>query len=455
MPTDRRDFIKLSASAAALAALAGLPLARAAANPSGRAPGGDKAPSPDAGDKAAPTVGAAKKLSILILGGTEFVGPHVIEAARARGHTVTLFNRGRRAKRKPGRFDSEEIIIGNRDPEKRALAEMVDGKEVEDSGSPKGLTGLREALDAGKKFDAVVDTSGYFPRIVKASADLLAPHVQHYVFISTVSVYAKNDQPHADETAETGKVTDATKETMGAQMELYGPFKALCEQAAEAAMPGRVMNIRPGFIVGPDDPSDRFTYWPWRAAQGGTMLAPGAPSDPVQFIDVRDLAEFIVRGIEHRTAGVFNATGTLESHKWGDVLEACRKAAAPEKPVTLKWVSADDLEKKCDLHDGALPIWLPPTGETAGFHRVNVSRAVKAGLAFRPVDVTVRDTLAWLPKELARREKVTQDMRAEAKAAGKPEPKMGDPKRLRAGLTLEEEAEGLAKAEAKPAIPTP
>lgn len=392
---------------------------------------GEPGADPKAGGEAA---GKGGGLKILILGGTGFLGPAVLDSARARGHTVTLFNRGRTEKRKPGQFEDVEKLYGNRDPNLTA-----DEKDPE---SPKGLKALE-----GRAWDAVVDTSGYVPRVVKASAELLGPKVKHYTFISTISVYAKNDTPGADESAEVGTMADPTIETMGAQSENYGPLKALCEQAAEAAMPGRVLNIRPGFIVGPNDPTDRFTYWPVRATKGGKMLCPGDGTDPVQFIDVRDLAEFIIRGIEKNTTGVFNVTGPKESLPFKEVVGACLRASGLD--TTPTWVPIDFLQDQGVALGAELPIFIPPRGEVAGFHTRSVAKAVAAGLTFRTADDTCRAILAWWPKELERRKTVTAQMMDEAAKAGKPAPKMADPDKLRAGMTREREREIVAAWEAK------
>lgn len=232
-----------------------------------------------------------KKLRILILGGTGFIGPWMAEFAVARGHHVTLFNRGQREKYL-GTTDGTKTLYGNRDPNLYSQTKVVEGKEVDDDTSPKGLSEL-----AGKKWDAVIDNSGFVPRIVKASAELLAPNVGQYLFISTLSVYADNSKPGLDESDTLSTIDDPTNEAVGKN---YGALKALCEQAAETAMPGRVTNIRPGYIVGPRDATDRLTYWPVRASRGGEVLVPGNPADAVQFIDVRDLADFTIRCVENK-----------------------------------------------------------------------------------------------------------------------------------------------------------
>jgi 2'-hydroxyisoflavone reductase len=344
-------------------------------------------------------------LKVLILGGTGYLGPWVMKSALARGHSVTLFNRGRtEARRRQAHVPVEipgsvEVLVGNRDPDK--AADDWKPADQRDPKSPKGLASLE-----GRKWDAVVDTSGYVPRIVRASAELLAPSVRHYIFISTVSVYRDTARAGADESAPLATIPDPTVEEMGARFENYGPLKALCEQAAEKAMPGRVANVRPGFIVGPGDNSGRFPTWPVRAARGGDMLAPGSPDDPVQIIDVRDLADWIVRLAEQRTAGAFDALGPATPWKWGRVLDACNKAGGGKArlvwvPTSFldSWNARADAEKAAPDRrldpGGNLPIWLPPEGETLGFHQRNPAKAVKAGLTFRPVEETALATLEW------------------------------------------------------------
>ena len=396
--------------------------------------------SPEAGSG---TAVAAKKKRILILGGTGFLGPKTVEAALARGHDVTIFNRGKREKTLPFPFKNVEHLYGNRDPNLPAEDDKgPDGKLLHPDATPKGLTQLQ-----GKSWDAVIDNSGYYPRMVKASAELLAPSVKQYVYISSVSCYAGNKTVGADETAPLATIADEAVETMGANFENYGALKALCEKAAEAAMPGRAAIVRPGYIVGPGDPSDRFTYWPVRIARGGEVLAPGSPNDPTEWIDVRDLAEWLVKLVEDGTSGTFNALGPAPPAKWGEVLNAC--VAASKGAATLTWIPADWLEKNGQGGEDAFPIWLPPSGDTAGFHTWSCERAVKAGLAFRPVADTVAATLAWFPTEIERRVRVTKEMQEKAKAEGKEPPKLGDPNALRAGPPAEREAELLAKWKAE------
>ena len=306
---------------------------------------------------------AAPKKRILILGGTGFLGPATVEAARARGHELTLFNRG---KTRPGLFPDIEKLQGDRDPDKG-----------------DGLKALQ-----GRRWDAVIDNSGYFPRQVGASARLLAPGVGRYIFISSISVYADNSIENQDETAKLATTPGPAIEKITEQS--FGPLKALCEKAVETALPGRSAVVRPGYIVGPDDPSGRFTYWPVRLDRGGEVLAPGAPADPVQIIDVRDLGAWLVTLIESGATGVFNAAGPRNRLAWGDLLEACRKAGSNTSSLT--WVPGDWIAKQ---GEEIFPIWAPYRGETRGFHTWKNTRAVKAGLKFRPHPETVRDTLEW------------------------------------------------------------
>jgi 2'-hydroxyisoflavone reductase len=237
----------------------------------------------------------------------------------------------------------------------------------------------------------VIDTSGYVPRIVKASAELLAPNVKQYVFISSVSVYASNDRPGVDETAPVGTIPDETVEQITGTT--YGPLKALCEQAAEAAMPGRATNIRPGLIVGPGDPTDRFTYWPVRVRRGGKVLAPGTPMDLVQYIDVRDLADFIVGAIEQGAMGVFNAVGPAKPIGMGDFLDTCKRVSGSD--AQFIWGDVAFLREHNISGWTDMPMWVPPEGESAGFGQRSNDRAKAAGLTFLPTTETVRDTLAW------------------------------------------------------------
>jgi 2'-hydroxyisoflavone reductase len=395
--------------------------------------------------KAGPSAPVAPKVApkrILILGGTGFLGPKTVEAAQARGHHVTVFNRGKREKLQPLGFEVEHLY-GNRDPKLPANDEKgPDGQLVEPNGSPKGLEQLE-----GKSWDVVIDNSGYYPRMVAASAQLLAKAgVKQYIFLSSISVYDVNPAAGGDETTAIAKLADPTVETMGDEFQNYGGLKALCEQAAEAAFPGRAAIVRPGYIVGPGDPTDRFTYWPVRVARGGQVLAPGSPEDPLQWIDVRDLAEWLVTLVEQGTAGTFNAIGPSEPGRWGDVLASC--VAGSGGKATLEWVPASWLKEHEMGGEDAFPIWVPPVDKFAGFHRWKNERAEAAGLTFRPMDETVKGILDWYPGEIERRVRVTKELEAAAKAKGTPPPK-GDPSALRAGPPAEREQALLAKWNAR------
>lgn len=320
--------------------------------------------------RAVPAKPGARSLRILVLGGTGFLGPSTIEVALARGHKVTMFNRG---KTRPDLLPGVARLQGDRDPKK-----------------DEGL----KALEQGE-WDVVIDNSGYYPRMVGASAELLSKRVGRYIYISSISAYKDPSPVNGEETAPLATMPDPTLETMGKQYEHYGALKALCEQAAEKAMPGRTCVVRPGFIVGPDDPSGRFTYWPVRVDQGGEIAVPGTPSDPIQVIDVRDLGAWLVKLAEDGATGIFNACGPEKPLPWGEVLAACRKAAT--KKGSLTWIPAAWLAKR--QPPVGFPIWVPAEGETRGFHTWSNARAVKAGLRFRPVAATVLDTLAWYKEQ--------------------------------------------------------
>lgn len=307
---------------------------------------------------------------ILILGGTGFLGPAIVEAATARGHTLTLFNRGRT---RPGLFPNIEKRLGDRDPLK--------GEGI-------------KSLETGD-WDAVIDDSGYYPRMVGASAELLAPRVKQYIYISSISCYKEPNPVHGDEDAPLAVLADPKVEEMGKNFEHYGGLKAACEAAAEKALPGRTTIVRPGYIVGPDDPTGRFTYWPVRFDKGGEIAVPGAPTDPFQLIDVRDLAEWLVLMVENRTIGKFNAIGPEKPMTWGRAIAACQKATKAQS--TLTWISGEFMAKQQDIE---FPIWAPYHGDTKGFHTWKNERAVKAGMRFRPIEQTVADTLAWYQGQL-------------------------------------------------------
>ncbi|MBR7799853.1 NAD-dependent epimerase/dehydratase family protein [Undibacterium fentianense] len=308
---------------------------------------------------------------ILILGGTGFLGPAIVAAATVRGHTLTLFNRG---KTRPGLFPDIEKRQGDRDPNK--------GEGI-------------KSLETGE-WDAVIDDSGYFPRMVGASAQLLASRVKQYIYISSISCYKEPVPMHGDEDTPLASLSNPAVEEMGKNFENYGGLKAACEQAAEKALPGRTTVVRPGYIVGPDDPTGRFTYWPVRFDQGGEIAVPGAPTEPFQVIDVRDLAEWLVMMVEHNTTGRFNALGPEKTMPWGRVVEACKKATKASSSLT--WIPSEFMDKQSDIE---FPIWSPYYGNSKGFHTWSNARAVKAAMRFRPIEQTVADTLAWYKTQLS------------------------------------------------------
>jgi 2'-hydroxyisoflavone reductase len=354
----RRDF--LLGTASGLVGLACSSKDNPASTPA-TASNASRPAQPDAALGPAPANKPGPK-KILILGGTNFIGPHIVEVARARGHTVTLFNRG---KTHADLFPDVEKLRGDRD-------------------------GKLDALK-GRAWDAVVDTSGFVPRIVKMSAELLAPSVPHYIFISSISVYADDGAVGADETAKLLVADDPKSEDV---KKYYGALKARCEEAAAAAMPGRTTSIRPGLIVGPRDTTGRFTHWPARMSDGNDVLCPGDGTTPTQIIDGRDLAAWIVKVVEDRTLGIYNALGPAKRMAMKDMLEDCNHAAGGK--AKLVWVDADFLNKQGVQGWSDMPAWFDNRGEMAGFGTTSNARAVAAGLTFRAVRETAADTLAWL-----------------------------------------------------------
>jgi 2'-hydroxyisoflavone reductase len=302
-------------------------------------------------------------MKLLIIGGTVFLGRSLVDSALAQGHEVTLFNRGQH---NPELYPAVEKLRGDRDGDLAALR--------------------------GRRWDAALDTCGYVPRVVRASAELLAGAVDHYTFVSSISVYAHFRAVGQDESAPVGTLENPTVEEITG--ETYGPLKALCEQAAEQAMPGRVLNIRPGLIVGPHDDSERFTYWVRRVAQGGEVLAPGRPMRHVQVIDVRDLAEWTLRMVEQSQVGVYNATGPDYQLTMTRLLDVCRDVSRSDARIT--WVDEAFLAEKEVGPWIEVPLWIPESDlDMVGFSDVDCGRAIGAGLAFRDLQATVRDTLAW------------------------------------------------------------
>ncbi|HEV7609132.1 MAG TPA: NAD-dependent epimerase/dehydratase family protein [Steroidobacteraceae bacterium] len=335
---------------------------------------------------------AAKKpkpLKILILGGTRFIGLHMTALALARGHTLTFFNRGKTG---TDRYPEVERIKGDRNGE---------------------IDGLKN-----REWDVVIDNSGYVPRHVRLSAELLAPKVKQYLFISSISVYPDFSVAR-NEDSPVGKLADESVEKVDG--ETYGPLKALCEQAASKAFPGRATVIRPGLIVGPDDNTDRFTYWPARAARGGEFIAPGAPTDAFQVIDVRDLAAFTLAVVENNVTGTYNAVSNVNEFKFGELTDACiaaaRKQAKPASTPRAIYLPAEFLEEQKVEPWSEMPVWLPAKGEEAAFAGTSNKAAVAKGLKITPIKKTVNDTLAWhLTRPAEEREKLKSGIAPEKEA---------------------------------------
>ena len=371
--TTRRDLFKLGALAAAAAALPSFATAAGEAKPVGK---------------------AAKPLNILILGGTGFTGPFQVEYALKRGHKVTLFNRGKRPS-----------------PQWPAAVEQLHGDRN---------TGDLAALK-GRTWDVCIDNPTSLPFWVRDAGQVLKGNVGHYLFISTISVYADGSRPGINENSPLAqyKGKDAmaeTQQTLRADIEnLYGPLKALSEAEAHKQFGKNVTIVRPGYIVGPRDETDRFTYWPHRVAQGGEILVPGDGHDPIQIIDGRDLGEWMIRLAEAGTTGTFNACGPDYPLSMDAMLYGCQ--AVTGGGMTLTHVSPAFLDEQ----QVGLPIWVPSKDNPyAGYGAVSNERAIAAGLTFRPLATTVQDLLAWF-----------RSLPAERQA------------KLGAGITREKEAELL------------
>jgi 2'-hydroxyisoflavone reductase len=313
-------------------------------------------------------------MKLLILGGTRFLGRHLVVAAQARGHEVTLFNRGN--------YSVEDL------------------RDVE---SIKGDRHVDLSKLKGRRRDAVVDTSGHLPRAVRAAAEVLADVVEQYVFISSQNAYRDVSVPGIDETYPLATLTEEQLnranaiDTSGQPSygELYGRLKAVCEQTVEELMSDRALIIRPGLIVGPHDYTDRFTYWPVRVARGDEVLAPGRPDRFIQFIDVRDLAEWTVSMIERNATGAYNAHGVPGMLTMEGLLEECKSATGSDAQFT--WIDEDFLLNEKVAAWSELPLWLPEevAPHLKGFMFISPEKAIAAGLTYRPLSATIRDTLTW------------------------------------------------------------
>lgn len=389
MPIHRRDVLRLGALGAA--AVAG--------------PAWSATPSTaTATDDATPR--ARTPLDLLILGGTGLIGPHQVRYALARGHRVTIFNRGRKQPEWPGQV---EQLLGDRDTNDYAS--------------------LRAEVARGRRWDACIDNPSSVPAWIRDAAAVLKGHVGGYTMVSSVSAYADNATPGQDETAPLatfdGDPLQETAPGLRADLSKYPGLKAASEAEARKHFGDRTTILRPGLIVGPGDETDRFTYWPLRMRRGGEVLCPGDGRDPVTFVDARDLGEWMVRLAEARTHGVFNAFGPDYPLDTAALLYGVR--ASTRAGATFTFVPADFLDAHGVSGWTDLPVWLPGSGETAGFHRRSNARAVAAGLTFRSLADTTAATLAWFDAQ--------------------PDARRNAP--LKAGLTPAREAEVLAAWKAR------
>jgi len=353
----RRDFVHASA-----AALGAWSLAR---------PGRGPLPAPEIRS----TFGrrASRSLNILILGGTGFIGPYEVRYAVARGHKVTVFNRGRRQADLP---DAVEHLQGDR------------------------ATGNLEALE-GRDWDVVIDNPTTLPRWVKDAGEVLKGHAHQYLFISTISVYdfPKLTAP-PDENAPLAQ-WDRTDDPLSHREmtpelgQYYGALKALSEKEAEKWFPGMVTVIRPGLIVGPEDPTDRFSYWPIRIDRGGEVACPGSPDDPAQIIDARDLSEWTVRMAEQGDTGIYNATGPRSRLSFAEMLYGIRAVTSGSNEISFTWLPASFLEEQKVRPWSDMPVWFPRGSQFGLLAETHIERAVGRGLTFRPLAVTAKDTIDW------------------------------------------------------------
>ena len=312
---------------------------------------------------------AQNPMRILVLGGTGFIGPHIVRYALARGHTLTLFNRGRT---NTELFPEVEKLRGDRNDDLEALK--------------------------GREWDVVIDNSASIPRWVRQSAELLEDSAELYLFTSSLSVHADFSKEGITEDDPVATIDDPTVEQITG--ETYGPLKALCEQEAEKAFPGRALVIRPHLIVGPGDPTDRWTYWPVRVNRGGEVMAPGEPSDPTQYIDARDLAEWYIHMLENRETGVYSCVGPRSKLTMAELLYGMRAVVSNE--ISFTWVDADFLAEHEVAPWQHMTAWIPPRDGMQGFGLFDNSKAVAKGLRYRPLAVTARDTIDWwktLPEE--------------------------------------------------------
>lgn len=314
-------------------------------------------------------------MKLLVLGGTRFLGRHLVDAALARGDEVTVFTRGKQPDPWAGRVTS---LVGNRDPRlEPGLAPLATGE-----------------------WDAAVDTSGYVPRVVRASAELLARRVGRYLFVSSISVFTDASRPGLTERDPVGALEDPHTEEIG---KFYGPLKAACERVVTEVLGARAINVRPGLIVGPHDPTDRFGYWAARfvhpellGVRGPEAVVPDPPGRPIQLIDARDLAAFMLTLLDKGLDGTYNATSPSGQWRFADLVAALSAAGGATSPRAT-WVDEDVLvEQKVEPWTG-LPLWIPSSfANEAGFMQIDCTKAQRAGLVTRPLVETIADTAAWL-----------------------------------------------------------
>ena len=345
MPTDRRDFLRLAALASGALSLGASPASAEATARGGR--------------REVPAQG----LRILILGGTGFIGPFQVRYALERGHSVTLFNRGRS---NPGLFPDIETLIGDRNGQLDALS--------------------------GRSWDVVIDNSRSNPDWVRMSAEFLKDSVDRYFYVSSRSVYS--DTSRIPMTSDAPTFTYETAGVpRGSDRLPYGLAKALSEREAQRVFGDRANIVRPGLIIGPQDQTDRFTYWPVRIHRGGEVLAPGDPSDPVQIIDVRDFTEWMIRMAETGHTGVYNGVGPATPRPMAELLYGIRAVTTAE--TTFTWVNHDFLSRIGIRPYSDMPVWMPPIDGREGFARFDLTPEIEAGLTFRPLAVSTMDTLEY------------------------------------------------------------
>jgi 2'-hydroxyisoflavone reductase len=347
MSVSRRSFVASSATVGGALAL-GLPSLLHAHDPMPRSP------------TAMPRLGAP--LRILILGGTGFIGPNQVQYALDRGHSVTLFNRG---VTNAALFPNVPRLVGDRN-------------------QPDG----HKALETGE-WDVVIDNPTANPKWVRDAGKALRGRTKHYIFVSTISVFSDNSAPIDED----GPLLAPSDIEAAYDARLYGQNKVRSEVEARTQFGTNVTIVRPGLIVGPGDLSDRFSYWPVRIDRGGEVLAPGTPNDPVQYVDARDLSEWMIRLAETRTLGIFNATGPKSPTTMAEMLYGIKAVTTSDARFT--WVPADFLGANQVRAWSDMPVWVPPIGRTAGFARVICKKAYDAGLTFRPLAETALATLTW------------------------------------------------------------